>query len=169
MSLESSATLEFDDIQHILLTRAPALTGRYEFLHFRSAEAGRTWRSAVMEKVHSARTMRDSVDKEKRWVTVAFTWNGLRALGVDETSLATFPEEFRQGMVARAEILGDSGANHPKNWVDNMASPELHAIVILFARDAAERARCQSEHEKLVRRCEGVAVLSSLDLETVPP
>jgi len=24
--------LEIDDIQHILLTRAPALTGRYEFL-----------------------------------------------------------------------------------------------------------------------------------------
>src|SRR5206468_10612019 len=109
-----------------------------EFLSFRSAEAGRTWLSAVMEKVHSARTMRDSVDKEKRWVTVAFTWNGLRALGVDDTSLATFPEEFKQGMVARAEILGDSGANHPKNWVDNTASPELHAIVILFAKDPAE-------------------------------
>ena len=27
--------LEIDDIQHILLTRAPALTGRYEFLSFR--------------------------------------------------------------------------------------------------------------------------------------
>ena len=33
--------LEFDDIQHILLTRAPALTGRYEFLSFRQA-GGRT-------------------------------------------------------------------------------------------------------------------------------
>ena len=94
MSLESSAMLEFDDIQHILLTRAPALTGQYEFLSFRSAEAGRTWLSAVMEKVHSARAMRDSVDEEKRWVTVAFTWNGLRALGVDEDSLATFSAEF---------------------------------------------------------------------------
>src|SRR5438552_4290569 len=94
MSLESSAMLGFDDIQPILLTRAPALTGRYEFLSFRSAEAGRTWLSAVMEKVHSARDMRDSVDEEKRWVTVAFTWNGLRALGVDEDSLATFSAEF---------------------------------------------------------------------------
>ena len=42
-------------------------------------------------------------------MTVAFTWNGLRALGVDEDSLATFPEEFKQGMVARAEMLGDTG------------------------------------------------------------
>ncbi|PYK63039.1 MAG: peroxidase [Verrucomicrobia bacterium] len=119
--------------------------------------------------MHSAKAMREAVNEDKRWVSVAFTWNGLRTLGVDDTSLGTFPEEFRQGMVARAEVLGDTGANRPENWVDNMASPDLHAIVILFARDAAERARCQSEHEKLVRRCEGVAVLSSLDLETVPP
>ena len=35
--------LEFDDIQHILLTRAPALTGRYEFLSFRNPAGGRAW------------------------------------------------------------------------------------------------------------------------------
>jgi Dyp-type peroxidase family len=161
--------LEFEDIQHILLTRAPALTGRYEFLSFHNAAGGRAWLSAILEKVHSAKAMPESVGEDKRWVSVAFTWNGLRALGVDEASLASFPEEFRQGMVLRAEILGDTGASHPNNWVDNMASPDLHAIVILFARDATERARCESEHEKLIRRCEGVAVLSSLDLEAVPP
>src|SRR5437667_254771 len=161
--------LEFDDIQHILLTRAPALTGRYEFLSFLNAAGGRAWLSAILEKVHSAKAMREAVNEDKRWVSVAFTWNGLRALGVDETSLATFPEEFKQGMVARAEILGDSGANHPKNWVDNTASPDLHAIVILFAKDPTERGRCQSEHKKLIAHCEGVEVLSSLDLEAVPP
>src|SRR5438552_13770945 len=161
--------LEFDDIQHILLTRAPAITGRYEFLSFRNATGGRAWLSAILEKVHSAAAVRASVGKDKRWVSVAFTWNGLRALGVDETSLATFPEEFRQGMVARAEILGDTDANRPENWVDNTASPNLHAIVILFARDPAERGRCQSEHKKLLAECEGVEALSCLDLEAVPP
>ena len=100
---------------------------------------------------------------------MAFTWNGLRALGVDEGSLATFPEEFKQGMVARAEMLGDTGENHPDNWVGGLASPDLHAIAILFARDAAERGRCQAEHDKLVAQCEGVEVLSALDLEATPP
>jgi Dyp-type peroxidase family len=161
--------LEFDDIQHILLTRAPALTGRYEFLSFRSAASGRTWLSTIMEKVHSAQAMRDSVDKDKRWVTVALTWNGLRALGIDEASLATFPEEFKQGMAARSETLGDTGANHPKNWTDKTASPDLHAIIILFARNEAERERCQGEHAKLIARCDGVEVLSSLDLQAIPP
>jgi Dyp-type peroxidase family len=161
--------LEFDDIQHILLTRAPALTGRYEFLSFRDAAAGRAWVSAIKEKVHSVAAMRANVDGDKRWVTVAFTWNGLRALGLDEASLALFPEEFRQGMVARAEMLGDTGANAPEHWVGGVASPDLHAIAILFARDATEHARCVSEHEKLVAACPGVELLSVLDLAAVPP
>jgi Dyp-type peroxidase family len=163
------AMLEFDDIQHILLTRAPAMTGRYEFLSFRSATAGRAWLSAALATVQSAQAMRDSVDQNKRWVTVAFTWNGLRALGVDEASLAAFPEEFKQGMVARAEMLGDSGANHPDHWVGGLASPDLHAIVMLFARDANERERCRAEHERLLTRADGVKVLSTLDLEATPP
>ena len=162
-------TLEFEDIQHILLTRAPAMTGRYELLSFKNAAGGRAWLSAILEKVHSAKTMRETVAQDKRWVTVAFTWNGLRALGVDETSLATFPDEFRQGMVARAEMLGDAGANHPDKWVDRTNSPELHAIAILFARDEAERGRCAAEHRTFLAQCGGVEVLSTLDLEATPP
>ena len=136
--------LEREDIQHILLARTPALTGRYEFLSFRDAGGGRAWLSALLEKVQSAAEVLASVDEDKRWVTIAFTWNGLRALGVDEASLATFPDEFKQGMVARAEMLGDVGENHPDNWVGGLASPDLHAIAILFARDAAERDRCRN-------------------------
>ncbi len=161
--------LEFDDIQHILLARVPAITARYEFLSFRSAVGGRAWLAAILGTVQSAAEVRASVEKDNRWLTVAFTWNGLRALGVDEASLATFPEEFKQGMVARAEMLGDIGMNHPDNWVGGLASPDLHAIAILFARDATERGRCQAEHAMLVSRCDGVEVLSSLDMEATPP
>ena len=92
--------LEFDDIQYILLTRVPALTGRYEFLSFQQPAQGRAWLEALRDKVPSAKAVADTVNLEKRWVSVAFTWNGLRTLGVDEASLATFPEEFRQGMAS---------------------------------------------------------------------
>jgi hypothetical protein len=93
--------LELDDIQYILVTRVPALTGRYEFLSFREPAQGRAWLQAIREKVPSAKAVADTGNLEKRWVSVAFTWDGLRALGADEASLATFPEEFRQGMAAR--------------------------------------------------------------------
>jgi len=161
--------LEFDDIQHLLLTRVPALTGRYEFLSFNSPVQGRAWLSGIIDKVASAKDALSAVDSEKRWVSVAFTWNGLRALGIDEKSLATFPEEFRQGMVARSEMLGDTGANHPDKWVGGLASPDLHAIVILFARNVAERERVTREHQSFVSRTPGIKVLSSLDLDATPP
>jgi Dyp-type peroxidase family len=169
MSRESPAVLELDDVQHILLNRAPALTGRYEFLSFKDPVGGRAWVGAMLGKVHSAQSMRESVEKENRWVTVAFTWNGLRALGVEEAALAALPEEFRQGMVARAEMLGDTGANDPSHWVDKTSSPDLHAIAILFARNATERGRCAIEHRKLIAECRGVEALSTLDLEATPP
>jgi hypothetical protein len=142
--------LELDDIQYIILNRAPALVGRYEFLTFQNPEGGQAWLAGISEKVHSVESVRATLDQDNRWVTIGFTWNGLQALGVDDASLATFPEEFKQGMVARSEILGDSGENHPDNWYDDMANPKLHAIVIFFARNVEERDRSKLEHQNLV-------------------
>jgi len=166
---DTDSPLDFDDIQHILLTRAPALTGRYEFLSFKDGASGRAWLADIAPTVQSSAQVMASTDQQSRWVTIAFTCNGLRQLGVSEDSLATFPEEFRQGMVARAEILGDTGANHPDHWVGGLASPGLHAIVILFARDRAERERCHKAHADTLARHPGVSLLSALDLEAVPP
>ena len=56
--------LEYEDIQHIPLTRAPALTGRYEFLSFRTAAGGRTWLSAILETVRSAAEALASVTRK---------------------------------------------------------------------------------------------------------
>ena len=79
-------------------------------------------------------------------VYLALTCNGLRALGIDEASLATFPEPFRAGMPARAQELGDHGASHPDHWAGGLASPDLHALLLLFARDPAERAWRTEQH-----------------------
>jgi Dyp-type peroxidase family len=161
--------LELDDIQHILLTRTPAMTGRYEFLSFDDRAGARAWLTELLDKVQSAADVRKTMDSTERWITLAFTWNGLQALGVPEESLATFPDEFREGMAARADILGDTGASHPDNWVGGLAGDDLHAIAILFARTDAEHQRCTALHDELVARCRGVRVLSFLDLNATPP
>ncbi len=160
--------LELDDIQHFLIARPPALAARYEFLSLHSAEGARSWLAGILAKVGTAQTVGSS-HLDSRWVTVAFTWNGLKALGVDDASLATFPEEFHQGMAARANILGATGANHPDHWIGGMANPSLHAIAVLFARNVEERERCTREHQEYLSRCTGVEALSSLDLEALPP
>jgi deferrochelatase/peroxidase EfeB len=160
--------LEFDDIQHFLMRRPRALVARYEFLSFQHPAGGRGWLKGLLAKVGTAEGFKAD-ESYTRWISIAFTSNGLRALGVDESSLATFPEEFRQGMAARAGILGATGASHPDHWVGGLATPDLHAIVILFARDVEERERCRHEHQAHVQCCDGVNVLSALDLEAIPP
>ena len=60
---------EFDDIQHMLLTRVPAVTGRYEFLSFRQPSQGRVWLAGIIDKVASAQAVRGGVDSERRWVS----------------------------------------------------------------------------------------------------
>src|SRR6059058_4626323 len=119
---DMTQTLELGDIQHILLTRTPALTGRYMFLKFGNPQGGRAWLREMLGIVRSAADVDTSEDK-RSWVTIAFTWNGLRALGLDEEALQTFPDEFRAGMGARAEVLGDTGPNAPEHWVDGTNRP----------------------------------------------
>ena len=163
-----ATTLDLDDIQHFLLMRTPALAARYEFLGFATPEAGRAWLTGLVDKVGTGRSV-GSASPDSRWVTIAFTCNGLRALGVDDASLASFPEEFRQGMAKRADILGFTGTNRPEDWLGELANPSLHAIVVLFARDVTERDRSTQQHREYLNTLSGVTVLSSLDLEALPP
>src|SRR3977135_1836937 len=163
-----AAQLDLEDIQHFLLTRTPALAARYEFLSFESVAAGRVWLAGLVTKVGTGQSV-GTASPDARWVTIAFTCNGLGALGVDDAALATFPEEFRQGMAARAEILGIVGGSGPDQWVGDLASPALHAIVILFARDAEERDRCERQHREYLSTLNGVNVLSTLNIEALPP
>src|SRR6187455_2717056 len=161
--------LELEDIQHYLLTRPHATIAQYNFITFRSAEAGRNWVNSLADIVGNVKTVMAASETDMRWVSLAFTFNGLRKLGLDEDSLSTFPEPFRQGMAARAQILGDTGDNHPDHWEDNITSPDLHAVVILFARDRNELERCMQVHQEYLNANPGVQILSTLLLEAVAP
>jgi deferrochelatase/peroxidase EfeB len=161
--------LELDDIQHFLLKRPPALAAQYVFLTLREPGEARRWLAGLIDKVDRASAAPLTTPPASRWATVAFTWSGLRALGVQESALATFPQEFREGMAARAQLLGDTGANHPDHWVGNLASPDLHAIVVLSARDVAARERCARAYRAYAARFPCVRLLSTLALEPTPP
>lgn len=161
--------LELEDIQHYLLTRPNASIAQYNFMTFRTAAGGRKWINALTDIVGTARAVMAANESDMRWISLAFTFEGLRRLGLDEASLATFPEPFRQGMAARASILGDTGIHHPDHWEDNITSKDLHAVVILFAKDKEERKRCVTRHDAYLKDNPDVQILSSLLLEAVPP
>jgi Dyp-type peroxidase family len=54
--------------------------------------------------------------KDGLYLNVAFTHAGLKKLGLSDVDLAAFPVEFREGMEARAGLLGDVRGNHPGRW-----------------------------------------------------
>jgi deferrochelatase/peroxidase EfeB len=78
-----------------------------------------------------------------RCANIAFTYGGLKALGVDEASLATFPAAFREGAAARAaDRAGETGPNHPDQWRERcLANDEAHVILSVYADTADERDR----------------------------
>ena len=67
-------------------------------------------------------------------LNVGLTYAGLAALGLPPDSLASFPEEFVAGAAARAECVGDAGRSSPKNWIDQLASADIHVLLFLFAQ-----------------------------------
>lgn len=67
-------------------------------------------------------------------VNVGFTHAGLAALGIDTNGLASFPDEFVQGPVQRAERVGDVGDSAPEHWKGRLADSDVHALVFVFAQ-----------------------------------
>ena len=160
--------------------RGRALAPRYGFLTFWQPDQGRpAWLSGIIDRVGRCRAI-GSGPLDSRWSRSRSPGRD-SARGVDATDLSTFPEEFRQGMAARAAILGETGATHPDRRVGGLATPDLHAIVILFARDGggagALRSRAPAVRGTVYGYCalgsrcgfRAVEAFSTLDLKATPP
>ena len=87
-------------------------------------------------------------------VNVALTSEGLRVLGASEAQLAYFSQEFREGMEARASVLGDYRFNHPRRW----RLPPLNG-----ATGGAERVELSSVHIVIQLRGRGSDVSGLVD------
>jgi Dyp-type peroxidase family len=74
-------------------------------------------------------------DKPESGINVAFSFAGLRAMGLGERSLDAFPAEFKAGMAARAQVLGDIGDSAPEQWEQPFRDGEAHALVMVSAQN----------------------------------
>jgi deferrochelatase/peroxidase EfeB/cytochrome P450 len=72
----------------------------------------------------SERPEGDTVDATP--INIAFTYSGMAALKLNDTTLASFPDAFKQGMAARAERLHDTGPSAPDNWEGELGLPSVH-------------------------------------------
>src|ERR687898_1024903 len=141
------ASLELDDIQSGALHERPSpYVGRYLLLRIDDRAAGRELVRRLHPFVDSGRPSADPA--HDAWITVAFTYHGLKALGVPQTSLDSFAPEFREGMAARAALLGDVGDSSPEHWEKPLGTSDVHVALAALSPD---RERLQAVVEKARR------------------
>ena len=147
-----TVNLELDDIQRgVLQARPSPYAGTYLLLRIDDRDAGRRLLERLLPHVASAAAPLDAPDGAS--LSVSLTYHGLRALGVPPDSLESFAPEFRQGMAARAERLGDRGDSAPENWEKPLGSHDVHIALAVLAPDVEHldvlRERARRAHEQL--------------------
>jgi Dyp-type peroxidase family len=149
---ETSIQLELDDIQSgVLRPRPTPYTATYILFQIEDRNAGRELMRRAADVVASAANPTSPAGDA--WVSVSLTFEGLKALGVPKESLDSFAWEFRQGMVARAPALGDTGASKPENWERPLGTSSVHVILTALAPDAerleATLGRARESYQQL--------------------
>ena len=131
---EEDATLELDDIQSGVLRPRPApYVATYIAFRIDDAKAGRELMARASRVVTSAANPTGPL--ADTWVSVALTYQGLKALGVPSDSLDSFAWEFRQGMASRAKELGDTGESSPENWEQPFGTSDVHVVLVAASPD----------------------------------
>lgn len=155
MSGEANVALELDDIQSgVVRPRPSPYAATYIVLRIDDRNAGRELMRRVVGVVTSAAEPASPL--ADTWVSVALTYQGLKALGVPEDSLASFSWEFRQGMAARAKELGDTGESSPENWEKPLGTSDVHVVLVAVSPDTQRLEAALDRARKTHRELSGI-------------
>src|SRR5215469_11939458 len=120
--------LELNDIQSgVLRPRPTPFAATYIILRIDDRAAGRELMRRLSHAVASAADPQSPA--RDTWVSAALSFSGLRALGVPQDSLDSFPPQFAQGMAARADRLHDEGESSPEHWERPLGTPDVHVVI----------------------------------------
>jgi Dyp-type peroxidase family len=136
------AMLDLSNIQgNILRGYASFPHAHFLYLEIHSADDARLFLQRLLDT--GSVTPGQWHKKPEAALNLAVTFDGLRALGLREESLATFPAEFQEGMKLRAEELGDVDESSPDYWDEPWKTGRVHILVMMYGTTAADLdARC---------------------------
>lgn len=167
MSGSTSTGLELDHIQSGVLRPRPApYAATYIAFRIDDRRAGRQLMELAASFVTSASA--PSSPAADTWVSIALTYEGLKTLGVPKESLESFSWEFRQGMAARAEDLGDTGESSPENWEKPLGTPGVHIILVAVAPDADRLEAAMERARKSYEKFPGVVAIWRQNCHALP-
>jgi deferrochelatase/peroxidase EfeB len=165
MGIDPAPKLELEDIQSILLRRRPSpYCGCHVLLRIEDASHGRELLNKLRPYVLSAA----EYGGQDTWMALVITYASLVALEVPESSLASFPAAFREGMAARSSFVGDTGESSPERWDRPYGTGDIHIAVTLLS---TTNEVFQSNLEKaraVLASLPGVTLLAREDFEQKP-
>lgn len=138
---ETLATkLDLSDIQGNIVngySRYGYPVARYLFLRLSQEAEGRQFISALASEITTAAAFAQQQEDFRPTTTnIGFTYEGLKALGVSDKTLHSFPEDFSMGMRARVDLLGDNLASGPAYWDPIWQGSAVHIWMSINACDA---------------------------------
>ena len=129
----NDSPVDYRDIQGIVRFGYASLSeASFLLLKIRDPQAARAW----LSEAPIANALELSQAPETA-LQVAFTREGLQALGVKDQVIAGFSDEFISGMAgqdSRSRRLGDVGANSPSYWQWGAADRVPHLLLMLYAQ-----------------------------------
>ena len=129
----TQAEIELADIQGDVLRGYTYPSAAYLFLRIVDPERMRALMQRMLTQVSTAEPWQDGPPPTA--LHAAFTYAGLAAMEVPPAILDSFPAEFREGMAARAERLGDRGPSAPSEWEAGLGTGEAHVLVTVHGVD----------------------------------
>jgi Dyp-type peroxidase family len=125
------ADINLADIQGNVLRGYTHPCAAYLFLRIDDPAKARALMGRMLPQISTAEPWQNGPPPTA--LHVALTYSGLQAVGVGQEILDTFPEEFREGMAARAEHLGDRGPSAPSSWEPGLGTGDAHVLVTVYA------------------------------------
>jgi Dyp-type peroxidase family len=167
MTEQQSAALELDDIQGpVLRNRSLPYFGAYLLLRIDDPTHGREILRRLAPRVASAGNWQNPADRA--WINVVLTFQGLKALGVPQASLESFSPEFKEGMAARAEAIGDLGESAPSNWEKPFGTQDVHIALGLTSGEEAALEHTLDLARTNLHDLPGVSIIYQLDTAMLP-
>jgi Dyp-type peroxidase family len=136
----------------------------YLFLEIYDRAKARNWLSAIVPQITTSVSWRQTPGEAKRRpptaLNVAFTVDGYRVLGLSDRALNSFSREFGFGMVERAEVLGDTGANSPQRWEFGYPQDRLHGVLLILGENEHTLEHWVEHQKRQIAAAGGIQILS---------
>ncbi|HAG99593.1 MAG TPA: peroxidase [Ktedonobacter sp.] len=140
-------TLDLQDIQGLIIRGYGNLKAAcYILLEISTPPPAKIWLSALADTIATGQT-----GQGEKALNVAFTYAGIKKLGLEPKILAMFSNEFINGMAIphRSLLLGDVEESSPEQWMwGGSGTRPIDMVLMLFAVDDRELSDVYNTYAK---------------------